>query len=48
MGVHKSIRIAIVGSQPGEIVSPGHVVKAMILNGLGERISAIILIFKFF
>jgi hypothetical protein len=25
----------LVGSQPGEIVSPGHVVKAMILNGLG-------------
>jgi transposase len=25
----------LVGSQPGEIVSPGHAVKAMILNGLG-------------
>lgn len=25
----------LVGSQPGEKVSPGHVVKAMIINGLG-------------
>jgi hypothetical protein len=25
----------LVGSQPGEKVSPGHAVKAMIINGLG-------------
>ncbi len=25
----------LLGEQPGEIVSPGHAVKAMIINGLG-------------
>ena len=38
----------LVGCQPGEIVSPGHAVKAMILNGLGERLSTLIFIFQIF
>lgn len=38
----------LVGEQPGEIVSPGHVVKAMILNGLGLFSSPLYLFSKFF
>lgn len=38
----------LVGEQPGEIVSPGHAVKAMILNGLGLVSSPLYLFSKFF
>jgi transposase len=38
----------LVGEQPGEIVSPGHAVKAMILNGLGLVASPLYLFSKFF
>jgi len=38
----------LVGSQAGEIVSPGHVVKAMILNGLGLVSAPLYLFSKFF
>lgn len=38
----------IVGEQPGEIVRPGHAVKAMILNGLGLVSSPLYLFSKFF
>src|SRR4028118_184306 len=38
----------LVGSQPGEIVSPGHAVKAMILNGLGLVSAPLYLFSKFF
>jgi transposase len=38
----------LVGEQAGEIVSPGHAVKAMILNGLGLVSSPLYLFSKFF
>lgn len=38
----------IVGEQPGEIVSPGQVVKAMLLNGLGLVSAPLYLFSKFF
>lgn len=38
----------LVGEQPGEIVSPGHAVKAMILNGLGLVSAPLYLFSKFF
>jgi transposase len=38
----------IVGCQPGEIVSPGHAVKAMLLNGLGLVSAPLYLFSKFF
>lgn len=38
----------LVGSQPGEIVSPGQAVKAMILNGLGLVSAPLYLFSKFF
>ena len=38
----------LVGCQPGEIVSPGHAVKAMILNGLGLVSAPLYLFSKFF
>jgi transposase len=38
----------LVGSQPGEKVSPGHAVKAMIINGLGLVSSPLYLFSKFF
>ena len=38
----------LVGEQPGEIVSPGQVVKAMILNGLGLVSAPLYLFSKFF
>jgi transposase len=38
----------LVGEQPGEIVSPGLVVKAMILNGLGVVSAPLYLFSKFF
>ncbi len=37
----------LVGSQPGEKVSPGHAVKAMIINGLGLVSSPLYLFSKF-
>ncbi len=36
----------LVGKQPGEIVSPGLVVKAMIINGLG-MVSAPLYLYQF-
>ena len=47
MGLVEQIN-QLVGQQPGEIVSPGHVVKAMILNGLGFVSSLLYLFSKFF
>ena len=38
----------LVGQQPGEIVSPGHVVKAIILNGLGFVSAPLYLFSRFF
>jgi transposase len=38
----------LVGEQPGEIVSPGLVVKAMIINGLGVVSAPLYLFSKFF
>jgi transposase len=38
----------LVGSQPGEIVSPGLAVKAMIINGLGLVSAPLYLFSKFF
>lgn len=38
----------LVGQQPGEIVSPGHVVKAVILNGLGFVSAPLYLFSRFF
>ncbi len=38
----------LVGSQPGEKVSPGHAVKAMIINELGLVSSPLYLFSKFF
>jgi transposase len=38
----------LVGQQPGEIVSPGHVVKAIILNGLGFVSAPLYMFPKFF
>jgi len=38
----------LVGCQPGEIVSPGHAVKAMIINGLGLVSAPLYLFSKFF
>jgi transposase len=38
----------LVGEQPGEIVSPGQVVKAMIINGLGLVSAPLYLFYKFF
>lgn len=38
----------IVGCQPGEIVSPGHAVKAMLLNGIGLVSAPLYLFSKFF
>jgi len=38
----------LLGEQPEEIVSPGHVVKAMILNGLGLVSAPLYLFSKFF
>ena len=38
----------LVGEQPGEIVSPGLVVKAMIINGLGVVSAPLYLFYKFF
>lgn len=38
----------LVGEQPGEIVSPGQVVKAMILNGLGLVSAPLYLFSRFF
>jgi transposase len=38
----------LVGEQPGEIVSPGHVVKAIILNGLGFVSAPLYLFSRFF
>ncbi len=38
----------LVGEQPGEIVSPGHAVKAMILNGLGMVSAPLYLFPRFF
>ena len=38
----------LVGEQPGEIVSPGLVVKAMIMNGLGMVSAPLYLFYKFF
>lgn len=38
----------LVGQQPGEIVSPGHAVKAMILNGLGLVSAPLYLFSNFF
>ena len=38
----------LVGEQPGEIVSPGQVVKAMIINGLGWVSAPLYLFSKFF
>ena len=38
----------LVGEQPGEIVSPGLVVKAMIINGLGMISAPLYLFSKFF
>ncbi len=38
----------LVGCQPGEKVSPGHAVKAMIMNGLGLVSSPLYLFSKFF
>ena len=39
---------ALVGQQPGEIVSPGQVVKAIILNGLGFVSAPLYLFSRFF
>lgn len=36
----------LVGEQPGEIVSPGHAVKAMIQGRAGASISAFVSVFK--
>ncbi|HEY9600804.1 MAG TPA: DUF4277 domain-containing protein, partial [Allocoleopsis sp.] len=47
IGIVKQIN-QLVGEQPGEIVSPGHAVKAMILNGLGLVSSPLYLFSKFF
>ncbi|MEG4493529.1 DUF4277 domain-containing protein [Microcoleus sp. D3_18_C4] len=38
----------LVGEQPGEIVSPGLVVKAMIIKGLGLVSARLYLFYKFF
>lgn len=38
----------LVGSQPGELVSPGLAVKAMIINGLGLVSAPLYLFSKFF
>ena len=38
----------LVGEQPGEIVSPGLVVKAMIINGLGVVSAPLYLFYQFF
>jgi Transposase len=38
----------LVGEQPGEIVSLGQVVKAMIINGLGLVSAPLYLLYKFF
>ncbi len=38
----------LIGQQPGEKISPGHVVKAMILNGLGFASSPLYMFPKFF
>lgn len=38
----------LVGEQPGEIVSPGHAVKAMIINGLGLVSAPLYLFSRFF
>jgi transposase len=47
MGVVEQVN-KIVGEQPGEIVSPGHVVKAIILNGLGFVTAPLYLFRRFF
>lgn len=38
----------LVGTQPGEIVSPGQAVKAMIINGLGLVSAPLYLFSRFF
>jgi transposase len=38
----------LIGEEPGEKVSPGHVVKAMILNGLGFVSQPLYMFPKFF
>lgn len=47
IGIVKKIN-ELVGEQPGEIVSPGLVVKAMIINGLGMVSAPLYLFSKFF
>lgn len=47
IGIEEKIN-QIVGEQPGEIVSPGQVVKAMIINGLGLVSAPLYLFPKFF
>lgn len=47
MGIVEKIN-QLIGEKPGEIVSPGHVVKAMILNGLGLVSAPLYLFSKFF
>ena len=47
MGLVEQIN-QLVGQQPGEIVSPGHVVKAIILNGLGFVSAPLYMFPKFF
>ena len=43
MGLVEQIN-QLLGTHPQEIISPGQVVKAMILNGLGERQCPIVLV----
>jgi transposase len=38
----------LIGQEPGEKISPGHVVKAMILNGLGFVSSPLYMFPEFF
>jgi transposase len=47
IGIGKKIN-QLVGEQPGEIVSPGQAVKAMIINGLGLVSAPLYLFPKFF
>jgi transposase len=47
MGLVEQIN-QVVGQQPGEIVSPGQVVKAIILNGLGFVSAPMYLFSRFF
>ena len=47
IGIEEKIN-HLVGTQPGEIVSPGQAVKAMILNGLGLVSAPLYLFSKFF